>query len=104
MTAVLESVRKVYQYAEPNLTLVGWMGLLGFPTYYYVWSYLFPQPYESLTLRLFCSFLFAIIAFRHALPKHIQRYMPQYYLISIAICLPYFFSSVSYTHLEPTRR
>ncbi|WP_253809438.1 response regulator [Vibrio sp. RE88] len=92
MTAVLESVRKVYQYAEPNLTLVGWMGLLGFPTYYYVWSYLFPQPYESLTLRLFCSFLFAIIAFRHALPKHIQRYMPQYYLISIAICLPYFFS------------
>ncbi|MCG9595797.1 hybrid sensor histidine kinase/response regulator [Vibrio sp. Isolate25] len=92
MTAVLESVRKVYQYAEPNLTLVGWMGLLGFPTYYYVWSYLFPQPYENLALRLLCSALFAVIAFRHSLPKYLQKYMPQYYLVSIAFCLPCFFS------------
>jgi len=27
----MNAIRKVYQYAEPNLTLVGWMGFVGFP-------------------------------------------------------------------------
>ncbi|MFB9218019.1 ATP-binding response regulator [Vibrio sinaloensis] len=89
--AIQETVDKIYQYAEPNLTLVGWMGLLGFPTYYYVWSYLFPQPYESLGLRLLCSLLFAGIAFRNYLPEYARRHMPIYYLCSMTICLPFFF-------------
>ncbi|KHD25691.1 chemotaxis protein CheY [Vibrio caribbeanicus] len=89
--AIQDTVNKIYQYAEPNLTLVGWMGLLGFPTYYYVWSYLFPQPYESLALRTFCSLLFAVIAFRNYLPEHYRRYMPYYYLVAITLCLPFFF-------------
>ncbi|NVD08038.1 response regulator [Vibrio sp. JPW-9-11-11] len=92
MDAILDSIRKVYQYAEPNLTLVGWMGLIGFPTYYYIWSDLFPQPYENLTLRLACSLLFAGIALRHYLPKYLQQYLAEYYFISIGICLPFFFS------------
>lgn len=92
MVSISESVRKVYQYAEPNLTLVGWMGLLGFPTYYYVWSYLFPQPYESLSMRLACSALFAVLALRNYVPKYLERYLPHYYFFAIGICLPYFFS------------
>lgn len=87
----MNAIKKIYQYAEPNLTLVGWMGLIGFPVYYYVWAYLFPQPYESLGLRSFCSFLFAGIAFRHSLPKVLHRYLPVYYLFSIGFCLPFFF-------------
>lgn len=87
----MDAIKKIYQYAEPNLTLVGWMGLIGFPVYYYVWAYLFPQPYESLELRGFCSFLFAGIAFRHFLPKVFHRYLPYYYLFSIGFCLPFFF-------------
>ncbi|WP_391090532.1 response regulator [Vibrio sp. NH-UV-68] len=92
MDAILDSIRKVYQYAEPNLTLVGWMGLIGFPTYYYIWSELFPQPYENLTLRIACSVLFAGIALRLYLPKYLQRYLAEYYFVSIGICLPFFFS------------
>lgn len=88
----MEVVKKIYQYAEPNLTLVGWMGLVGFPVYYYIWAFLFPQPYESIWLRLFCSCLFAGIAFRNSLPKLMQRYMPCYYLLSISFCLPFFFA------------
>lgn len=89
--AIQETVDKIYHYAEPNLTLVGWMGLLGFPTYYFVWSYLFPQPYESLWLRMFCSLLFAGIAFRQYLPEYARRHFPVYYLVSMTICLPFFF-------------
>ncbi|MGD8172794.1 hybrid sensor histidine kinase/response regulator [Vibrio sp. TRT 21S02] len=98
----MEAVRKVYQYAEPNLTLVGWMGLLGFPVYYYIWAYLFPQPYENLALRLFCSALFALIAFRKALPKHIQRFMPLLYLFVIGFCLPFFFAFMMFQNAWST--
>ncbi|EGU37722.1 sensor histidine kinase/response regulator [Vibrio ichthyoenteri ATCC 700023] len=88
----MNSVRKVYQYAEPNLTVIGWMGLLGYPAYYYVWAQLFPQSYESLPLRLFCSALFAVIALRHYVPNYLQRYLPLYFSICVPICLPFFFS------------
>ncbi len=88
----METVRKVYQYAEPNLTLVGWMGILGFPTYYIVWKFIFPQPYESALLRSICSLLFLGVAFRHYAPKHLKRYIPLYYLASIGFSLPFFFS------------
>lgn len=87
----MDSVKKIYQYAEPNLTLVGWMGLIGFPVYYYVWTELFPQGYESLTLRLIGSLLFAGIAFRNFFPKLLQPYLPYYYLFAIGFCLPFFF-------------
>lgn len=87
----MDVIKKIYQYAEPNLTLIGWMGLLGFPAYYYIWEYLFPQPYENLWLRLFCSVLFAGIIFRHHVPKRLQVYLPVYYLITVGFCLPFFF-------------
>ncbi|WP_434999920.1 ATP-binding response regulator [Vibrio scophthalmi] len=88
----MNSVRKVYQYAEPNLTVIGWMGFLGFPAYYYVWAQMFPQSYESLPLRLFCSLLFGVIALRHYVPAYLQRYLPLYFSICVPICLPFFFS------------
>ncbi|MBF4335635.1 hybrid sensor histidine kinase/response regulator [Vibrio anguillarum] len=87
----MDVVKKIYQYAEPNLTLVGWMGFIGFPLYYYVWTYLFPQPYESMELRAICAILFAGIIFRNSTPKHLQHYLPYYYLFSIGFCLPFFF-------------
>ncbi|MFB9136586.1 hybrid sensor histidine kinase/response regulator [Vibrio olivae] len=88
----METVRKVYQYAEPNLTLVGWMGIIGFPTYYIVWSFIFPQPYENATLRVICSLLFVGVAFRNHAPKYFKKYIPAYYLASIGFSLPFFFS------------
>lgn len=87
----MESIRKVYQYANPNLTLVGWMGFLGFPTYYWVWTHLFPQSYENLPLRLLCSALFLLLVLRERLPMPIRTRMPIVYLIVITTCLPFFF-------------
>ena len=87
----MHAIRKVYQYAEPNLTLVGWMGLIGYPVYYIVWEFLFPQPYENLALRLLCSVLFLGIAFRNRFPFKWKKYLPVYYQIAITLCLPCFF-------------
>ena len=87
----MNAIRKVYQYAEPNLTLVGWMGFVGFPIYYVVWEFLFPQPYENLSLRLACSVLFFGIIFRNRVPFDWRKYLPAYYQVAITLCLPCFF-------------
>lgn len=87
----MNAIRKVYQYAEPNLTIVGWMGFVGFPIYYIVWEFLFPQPYENLMLRLFCSVLFFGIIYRNRVPFEWRKYLPAYYQVAVTICLPGFF-------------
>ncbi|OBS95002.1 hybrid sensor histidine kinase/response regulator [Vibrio cyclitrophicus] len=87
----MNAIRKVYQYAEPNLTLVGWMGLIGFPAYYVVWEFLFPQAYENLTVRLLCSVLFFGIIYRNRVPFEWRKYLPAYYQVAITLCLPCFF-------------
>ncbi|HGF5202536.1 TPA: response regulator [Vibrio parahaemolyticus] len=87
----MDSIRKVYEYAEPNLTLVGWMGFIGFPLYYFVWDFMFPQSYENLPLRLFCSALFFGIIFRNRLSSSWRKYVHVYYQITITTCLPFFF-------------
>ncbi|UTT86695.1 hybrid sensor histidine kinase/response regulator [Vibrio pelagius] len=87
----MDAIRKVYQYAEPNLTLVGWMGFVGFPVYYIVWDLMFPQPYENLPLRVFCSTLFFGIIYRHRFPLRWKKYLPAYYQIVTTLCLPSFF-------------
>ncbi|TOQ75239.1 ATP-binding response regulator [Vibrio parahaemolyticus] len=87
----MDSIRKVYEYAEPNLTLVGWMGFIGFPLYYFVWDFMFPQSYENLPLRLFCSVLFFGIIFRNRLSSSWRKYVHVYYQITITTCLPFFF-------------
>ncbi len=88
----MEVIKKIYKYSEPNLTLVGWMGFVGFPFYYYVWCYIFPQTYESLWLRIVGAILFSGIAFRKYFPKSLQKYIPAYYLVTVGLCLPFFFS------------
>ncbi len=87
----MDSIRKVYEYAEPNLTLVGWMGFIGFPLYYFVWDFMFPQSYENLPIRLFCSALFFGIIFRNRLSSSWRKYVHVYYQITITTCLPFFF-------------
>ncbi|WP_261883984.1 hybrid sensor histidine kinase/response regulator [Vibrio pelagius] len=87
----MDAIRKVYQYAEPNLTLVGWMGFVGFPVYYIVWDLMFPQPYENLPLRVFCSTLFFGIIYRHRFPLRWKKYLPAYYQVVTTLCLPGFF-------------
>ncbi|MCW8330209.1 hybrid sensor histidine kinase/response regulator [Photobacterium sp. SDRW27] len=89
--SIKAAIQKVYQYAEPNISLVGWMGFIGFPVYYVIWKYLFPQPYENLTLRLACSLLFFVVIIRRKLKPQWRNRMHLYYLVVITLCLPFFF-------------
>ncbi|WP_407334304.1 response regulator [Enterovibrio sp. 27052020O] len=67
------------------------MGLIGFPAYYFIWSYLYPQAYENLPLRLFCCLFFIIVLVRNKLGSPLQEHMHWFYQIAITLVLPFFF-------------
>ncbi len=87
----MDVLRKVYQYAEPNITLIGWFGFFGFPAYYVIWEFIFPQPYENLFFRLLCSLFFLGLIYRKKLHLKWRKYIYWYYQVVIIICLPCFF-------------
>jgi two-component system CAI-1 autoinducer sensor kinase/phosphatase CqsS len=87
----MNRLQKIYNYAEPNMSLVVIMGGMGFPLYYWVWEHLFPQHYENLGLRLLCTALVFVMAFRNHYNNRIKKLLPIYYIFVMGLCLPYFF-------------
>lgn len=82
----------IFEYAKGNLFLVGLLGSLGFPLYYIIWQYFYPQPYENLTFRLICSVLFLPWVFYERLPQKLSKLFPHYFFLSLFVSVPLFFS------------
>ena len=83
---------EIIEHAEPNLSLIGLFGTLGYPVYYLIWTYLYPQPYESLGFRIFCACLSIPWLLHQELPKRLKEFFPVYFFLSLFIVMPYFFS------------
>ncbi|MEE9466201.1 MAG: adenylate/guanylate cyclase domain-containing protein [Candidatus Neomarinimicrobiota bacterium] len=80
------------QNASPFMAAAGWLGLIGHPVFYLIWKFGFPQPYESLTLRLIGSLLCLPFVFRHYWPQRFARYLPLGFHIAIIYNIPFFFT------------
>jgi two-component system CAI-1 autoinducer sensor kinase/phosphatase CqsS len=87
-----EKLKNIIEYAESNLFFVGLLGSIGFPIYFLIWEYLFPQPYENIDLRIICSVLFIPWTFYSKMSLWVKKYFSIYFLISAFITLPFFFS------------
>ncbi|EAS65891.1 hybrid sensor histidine kinase/response regulator [Photobacterium angustum] len=90
--SIKNRINNVYRYFEPNLIIIGYLGSIGFPLYFFVWHYLFPQPYENFLLRLFCGTLFIPFILKDHLPYWFLRYKAIHFIATITIGLPFFFS------------
>lgn len=82
----------VFEHAKTNLVAVGLLCSLGFPLYYFIWENLFPQPYESLNLRVFCACISIPWVFYPYMKGQLKHYFPFYFFITAFITMPYFFS------------
>ena len=82
----------VLDYAETNLVVIGLVGLVGFPLYFLIWNYWFPQAYENICFRLFCSTLYTPWLFYDRFFYKYKSFFSVYFLVSIFICVPFFFS------------
>lgn len=76
-----------------RLQFLAWIGCLGMPAYYLVWTVIFPQQYESLGLRLFGVALCLPALFLPRLPWLAQpRSMRIYEFVGVSYVLPFFFT------------
>ncbi|TMS59482.1 two-component sensor histidine kinase [Imbroritus primus] len=73
-----------------RLLIIGLVALIGFPSYYIIWRYIFPQPYENLELRVLGMVLFLPLLFiRYFRPS---RWFVWYFHFVLTYALPFFFT------------
>ncbi|MBI5900421.1 MAG: HAMP domain-containing histidine kinase [Rhodocyclales bacterium] len=89
---LVEPALRNVAYIERRLAAFAILAIVTFPLYYYVWEFVFPQRYESLTLRLVGSVLFLPMLFASQWPDWMRRWLPYYWYFALLYSLPFFFS------------
>lgn len=85
--AIKEGVR----YSLPMMPPLCVLGAVGFPLYYIIWAYVFPQPYENLPLRLIGMVVVLPFAFTPRWPAHLRAHLPLCWFLAATYALPFFF-------------
>ena len=89
---IFEPALRNVEYFQRRLSALAVGAVVVFPLYYVVWQYLFPQPYENLSLRLLGSALFIPLIFSRHWPNFLKRYLPYYWYFVLLYALPFFFT------------
>lgn len=89
---LIEPALRNVTYIERRLTAFAILAIVGFPLYWYVWTYVFPQRYENLALRLVGSALFVPMLFSRHWPQWMKDRLATYWYLSLLYSLPFFFS------------
>src|ERR1700739_854227 len=72
-----------------RLVMIGWVAAIGFPFYYWMWTKVYPQSWESLELRLVGVALALPLLFAK---KVSRRLMDIYSWVAITYMAPFFFT------------
>jgi len=75
-----------------NMLVVGLIGTFGHPAYWAWWTYVDPQPNESILLRVIGSLICALLLVNRFWPAPLVRFLPIYYFLTVAYTLPFFFT------------
>lgn len=86
------SLDEAIEYSIPHLFALGLVGAIGFPLYYWVWTAIYPQAYESIYLRVLGGMLFLGLIAIQRNPNNYQRIIKVYWLLAFIYTLPFFFT------------
>jgi len=86
------AVSESAHYSRYNAPMIGILGVIGFPLYYYIWEYLFPQPYENLALRLIGAGVCIPLILYKFWPEHLKNRFALYWVFTMTYTLPFFFT------------
>jgi two-component system CAI-1 autoinducer sensor kinase/phosphatase CqsS len=79
-----------YDHASNRFMLLAWIGCLGLPAYYVVWTWWFPQEFESLALRLVgVALCVPALCWRKPFQGRLMR---AYMFTGVTYVLPFFFT------------
>jgi two-component system, CAI-1 autoinducer sensor kinase/phosphatase CqsS len=87
-----EKNRFGYSIFQKNLFSLGWIGALGHPLYWYIWTYLIPQPYESFYFRFICAAICVPLMFHERIPESLNKWKPLYWYATVTLVLPAIFT------------
>ncbi len=90
----ISSYLEFHAEAEFKIRFVSMIGVIGFPVYYVIWKYAFPQPYESITLRAVGVVLSFILVISPYWPKKFRKYRVLYSYIVVLYGVPFFFTAM----------
>lgn len=86
------SITESTEYSLSHLPIIGLVGFIGFPLYYWIWSHLFPQPYENLYLRLIGSALFFGLLTLNHWPEKYKKHLKVYWCVTLLYSSSFFFT------------
>ncbi|MET3449732.1 signal transduction histidine kinase, partial [Ralstonia sp. 1138] len=76
-----------------SVMAVGALGVVGHPVYWLWWTYIDPQPNESLLMRMIGTLACALLLLRSFWPAAAAaRFLAWYYFATVAYTLPFFFT------------
>lgn len=77
--------------AQANrMVMIGWVALVGFPLYGWVWSVAYPQSYENFALRVLGMVLAVPLIFARRFQK--TRWLEVYFYVTLTYMEPFFFT------------
>lgn len=85
-------IRRDFELSNETLISAGWIGALGHPIYWFIWTYLIPQSHENAYFRFFCAALFGSLLFYKKVPASWGRWMPLCWFFTITLGLPTIFT------------
>jgi two-component system CAI-1 autoinducer sensor kinase/phosphatase CqsS len=81
-----------HAHAQRKIRAAAVIGVLGFPIFYLVWTYVLPQPYESVLLRGIGTGLCLALALSPWWPAAWRGYTVPFSYFTFVYCLPFFFT------------
>ena len=79
-----------FSVSDYSVVAVGVIGAIGHPLYWLWWTYIDPQPNESLLMRIVGTVTCALLLLRRFWPEPVTRALPWYYFATVAYTLPFF--------------
>ncbi|WMY06810.1 ATP-binding response regulator [Paraburkholderia phenoliruptrix] len=84
-----ESMQDVLERSRFAIRWGGVLGLVCHPVYYVVWTYILPQPYDNLTLRLSAALICIPLIFQARWPRRFNQYLLIYWHVCLIYVLPF---------------
>lgn len=87
---IRQNATDIVDYSEPNTSLIGLVGILGYPFLYVVLQYVFPQSYNNFVLYVIGILFNLPQVFYRFIPAKLKQYYTVYFFMGGFYALPFF--------------